>query len=808
MIPASILTLADISASGFGILFDTAVKGSVVVALAAIAAWLLRDRSAAARHAAWTAAVIGHLALPVLTLVAPEWRLPLLPTPGWLSARAGARLSSIDAGTASTPTAPASRVERSSGEVASPPAPTSTRSIAPDGKSGSTPSRTGSQRFAISLNLPTVAILALLWLVGAFLVLTRLVVGTFKVSRLAKEGERVDDGAWLSLTQRIAKRMSITRPLTLLRGDRLGIPVTWGVVYPAVLLPPDADIWPEERRRFVLVHEMAHVKRFDALTQLAAQITVAIFWFDPLLWFAAHRMRLEREHACDDYVLRDGTKPSLYAGELLEMVQSIGLPSHERAAPAFAALAMARRSEFEGRMLSILDPRLDRHTLGRRSAFVAAAIVALLILPLAALRPFSGPAPAAERVIHSTPTHSPAAAKKVANSPATPKVYTCDTQPPRSGNELTHVHVDADDDSRVLNYMSTGSTRCEEASFIGFARFSPDERQLVSLPVGSIAAFRERTLTHDRTVTVSRAPDGSLSYVSTMNGRVTDFTADARAWLSQLMPRALREMAIDVKPRVARVRAQGGVPAVLSMIRNTQSSASRRAHYDALISSGLSQSEREMVVRHATLNLASSESDLMAVLRKAGSLSKPSKSVAGATGRRLLHNVDPALLRQALTSITSDGDRVSLLSQYVQTDDPALLRLVLDGVEQITSPGDKQTILELAAPRVLRSRDASLHKAFFRAVAGIQSSGDKRTVLLAALPYGHANESITVAVLSAAADLSSDGDKALVLVTAANQHLVTSDAVMKAYLATTNTISSSGDVKTAMAAVLNPTNRD
>ena len=236
-----------------------------------------------------------------------------------------------------------------------------------------------------------VPIIAAIWLVGMLLVLLRLAFGTWRVGQLARDGARVEDGMWLSLTQRLANRLGVTRPLILLRGERLAVPVTWGIVYPAVLLPQDADSWSEERRRFVLVHEMAHVKRFDALTQLLAQISLAVFWFDPLVWLAAHRMRVEREHACDDYVLRDGTAPSLYAGELLEMVRSIGMPRHDRAAPAFAALAMARRSEFEGRMLAILDPRLDRHTLTRRGTLMTAVIVALLTLPLAALRPFQQP---------------------------------------------------------------------------------------------------------------------------------------------------------------------------------------------------------------------------------------------------------------------------------------------------------------------------------------------------------------------------------------------------------------------------------
>src|SRR6476619_2468093 len=69
----------------FGLLLDSALKGVLLVAAAAIAAYLLRSRFAAARHAAWTAAVIGHLALPAITLLAPAWRLPFLPTPPWLA---------------------------------------------------------------------------------------------------------------------------------------------------------------------------------------------------------------------------------------------------------------------------------------------------------------------------------------------------------------------------------------------------------------------------------------------------------------------------------------------------------------------------------------------------------------------------------------------------------------------------------------------------------------------------------------------------------------------------------------------------
>src|SRR3954470_23174575 len=376
--------------SAMPVLLDAALKGALLVMIAAGAAYALRKRSAASRHAVWTAAVIGHLAIPALMLVLPAWKIPLLPAAPWMpietSGLSAASISAAaDEGAARVVASPIADVEKQA--AASTPSTPSSGSASSGARNSGSPTDA-----ATTSDRPgALAIVAAIWFVGAIFVLLRLAIGTWRVNQLAREGSRVEDGVWLSLTQRLANRLGVTRPLTLLRGERLAVPVTWGIVYPAVLLPEDADSWPEERRRFVLVHEMAHVKRFDALTQLLAQLSIAIFWFDPLVWFAAHQMRVEREHACDDYVIRDGTAPSLYAGELLEMVRSIGTREHSSTAPAFAALAMARRSEFEGRMLAILDPRLDRHKLNGRGTLMTAFIVALLAFPLAAWRPFEQP---------------------------------------------------------------------------------------------------------------------------------------------------------------------------------------------------------------------------------------------------------------------------------------------------------------------------------------------------------------------------------------------------------------------------------
>src|SRR6476660_544044 len=91
------------------ILIDAALKGAILVAIAAGAAYLLRNRSAASRHAAWTAAVIGHLAIPALVVLLPAWRMPLFPAASWMQAEAVAPATPASPASVATPTVSAGK---------------------------------------------------------------------------------------------------------------------------------------------------------------------------------------------------------------------------------------------------------------------------------------------------------------------------------------------------------------------------------------------------------------------------------------------------------------------------------------------------------------------------------------------------------------------------------------------------------------------------------------------------------------------------------------------------------------------------
>src|SRR5262245_22175989 len=118
----------------------------------------------------------------------------------------------------------------------------------------------------------------LVWLLGATLVLARFGVGTALV--------------WLRT--RRAHPMTIPAEsgrVQVLDAGPGAMPMTWGVLRPVILLPTEAALWPAERLRAVLLHELGHVARHDWLTLAMAELAVGLYWFHPLAWWAASRMR-------------------------------------------------------------------------------------------------------------------------------------------------------------------------------------------------------------------------------------------------------------------------------------------------------------------------------------------------------------------------------------------------------------------------------------------------------------------------------------------------------------------------------------
>jgi beta-lactamase regulating signal transducer with metallopeptidase domain/tetratricopeptide (TPR) repeat protein len=204
-------------------------------------------------------------------------------------------------------------------------------------------------------------------------------VGVWFVVRKARALE--NDGALLALDE-VRGQLGLSTDVRLLQSPRVTVPVVWGVFRPVLLLPEDAASWPAERMRVVMLHELAHLKRVDGISLILTRIAVSLFWFHPLAWSLERAGRNECERACDDLVLATGTRPSDYADHLLDIARTMPAFDPFRA----VTLAMSRKSQLEGRLLSILQPGVARRVFSGRGVAIACALAVAVIVPVSALR--------------------------------------------------------------------------------------------------------------------------------------------------------------------------------------------------------------------------------------------------------------------------------------------------------------------------------------------------------------------------------------------------------------------------------------
>lgn len=337
-------------------LLDASLRAAGLLGLAGAIVLVLRRGPASARYGVWKVALLGVLVLPGATLVLPNWSAPLPE-----GVRAWVTSDPVDAGVGVGAVG-----EGLAGVVGGSPAAARPRGWA------------------------WAELLLLAWLGGASALLLRLGAGLAALRRLAREAETVTDRSWQELASALSREIGLARRVRLLRASRPVAPMTWGWFRPAVLLPDCCDAWDPERRRVVLAHELVHVRRRDWVIQVVSQVVVAVQWFNPLAWWGARRLSIERERACDEAVVAVGTPATEYARHLVEMARTI--PG--RGARPGVALAMARQSQLEGRLMSILDPKRTR----RRGLAVPAALLMIcgtLAISTAAL-PAAHPHPEAE----------------------------------------------------------------------------------------------------------------------------------------------------------------------------------------------------------------------------------------------------------------------------------------------------------------------------------------------------------------------------------------------------------------------------
>lgn len=179
-----------------------------------------------------------------------------------------------------------------------------------------------------------------LWLIGAPLTLAAMATGLVGSERLRRGSRPVNDGPVAAAAARLTESLRLASRVTVAVSERVATPVLLGVVRPLILLPPSALTgWSPEEIEMVLVHELAHVRRWDNLANLAQRLVESLLFFHPAVWRLSAWVRQEREACCDAAVVAHTREPHAYAELLVSIAQRT--PRRGRLTPV-AASGIAR----------------------------------------------------------------------------------------------------------------------------------------------------------------------------------------------------------------------------------------------------------------------------------------------------------------------------------------------------------------------------------------------------------------------------------------------------------------------------------
>jgi VWFA-related protein len=331
-------------------------RATILLLGTALLATALRKASASTKHTIWIIGLFAALLMTAASFVLPSINLPLLVQSG--SSPVNVELDSSSHST--TETVLLSAAPHSSPVIAA----------------GNAPSVATPAMEPSPVSIPSWSRVEWVWLVwglGSLAVLIRGYLGVREVYALRRNSQPFANEWATLLLADLKQTFSISSQVELRVGGQDIPPMTWGILGHTILLPIAASGWTKERMRVVLAHELAHVKRRDGLAMMVTLGACAAYWINPLVWYAAYRMRIERENACDDQVLNLGADAEDYADHLLEIARGIN-------AAWPAALSMADGSHFEERLRSILDTARNRRQLSRLSTVSLSGCAVLLSL--------------------------------------------------------------------------------------------------------------------------------------------------------------------------------------------------------------------------------------------------------------------------------------------------------------------------------------------------------------------------------------------------------------------------------------------
>lgn len=184
----------------------------------------------------------------------------------------------------------------------------------------------------------------IVWVTGVVLLSAWQVIVWIYVQRMHTTAWALSDPPLQATVGRLTSRLALRRPVQVLVSLRVAGPIVIGWLKPVVLLPMAALTGLSTTQlEAILAHELAHVRRYDYLVNLLQIIVETLLFYHPAVWWVSRRMRIEREHCCDDVAVAAYGDRTGYAGALAMLAENAAVSRAAVAAGGGHLLARIRR---------------------------------------------------------------------------------------------------------------------------------------------------------------------------------------------------------------------------------------------------------------------------------------------------------------------------------------------------------------------------------------------------------------------------------------------------------------------------------
>jgi beta-lactamase regulating signal transducer with metallopeptidase domain len=647
------------------------------------------------------------------------------------------------------------------------------------------------------------SLIMIAWMMGALLVLATIMLGIARVHWIARRARPLVKGGCASAVHTLAREHGVS--VDVLEGDDFAMPMTWGIIRPKLLLPRSAHRWPDARLNAVLRHELAHVRRRDPLWQLLGEIACALHWYNPLAWYAARCMRVQREHACDDAVLTAGSRGSEYAAELLDIARSL----RAARATSVAAIAMARPRQLEGRLLAVLDESRSRGDV--RSRWPVWAIGALLVIPLAALQPVREVAAdiPTESSLRSridgeftpqpkregrTPKAEPRKPIAIAHSPAPTQaslgaVFAIAQQGSCLRESVRNLSISSHSDDSEYQRVKWETRNCTGTmEMFGKVRIAGDLSGFESISPGGKVVISTREDGRKRELTLT--PSGNrFAYDYEVDGDRRAWDSEAQTWLASVVQMLVRRAGFGADERVDYLLKNGGLNAVLQEVDVIESDYVQRQYLTKTLNkTTLNGGAVESVLQLAARELDSDYelTEFLILVGRKYDFTAGSRAAFIAATNTLQSDYEH---RRALAAVLKKGG--------LSSDD---VTAMLTSAKDINSDYEKAELLIGIAARY--QLDPKMRTAYLAATRDMRSDYEKKRVFTTLLKEGGLSGADLAYILDATSTVTSSYERSEILKMVSTNLDFTQPQLQEAYLRAAAEIRSDYELRQVLSSVL------